>query len=271
MRSRTIPILLATAAFSLLLAMTARAAEAKHHRFVGEHPAQGGVFCHIHAPHVHVYAPVKADVLYRQHDGWNYFVGDPVAHGYAGPKYAYDGAHPIHVDAALGDEGDDVTYCYLKGPHYHVVAPPPDTHFELRGDIYWYVGEFPPVFVQERPKLARINVVYAPMVYARPVVLLGPPPHWHDVLIDVDVRGGAVVEAPVVETRAVGVVGAGVHAGVEVHVPVPTFQMSVGIGAAPVVVQERRDVIYVHDHDHKHKHKHKNGRALGHRKGKGHW
>jgi hypothetical protein len=66
----------------------------------------------------------------------------------------------------------------------------------------------------------------------------------------------------VVEARGVGVVGAGVHAGVEVHVPVPTFQMSVGVGAAPVVVRERRDVIYVNDHGHK---KHKR------HKGKGHW
>src|SRR4051812_43959776 len=90
MRRRTLSILFGALCGLVLTLAGARAAEARAHRFVGEHPGPGGVFCHIHAPHVHVYGPSKPEVLYRQHDGWSYFVGDPVAHGYAGPKYAYD-------------------------------------------------------------------------------------------------------------------------------------------------------------------------------------
>ena len=274
MRPRTY-IVAAAAAVLLALCAAPRTASAnpKQYRFVGVHPipkGQGGGVCHINVPHVHIYAPVDVKVQYRDHDGWKMFVGDPVAYGWDGPKTAYYGHHPIAVHAVVDDyDGDDVEYCYLEGPHYHVYAPPPDIKMELRGGAYWYVGSFPRAYVEARPVYDPIDVYYEPIEYARPVVLLGPPPHWHDVLIDVDVGGAAVVEAPapVVDAHAVGVVGAGVHAGVEVHVPVPTFQMSVGIGAAPVVVEERRDVIYVHDHDYKHKH----GRALGHRKGKGHW
>ncbi len=263
-------------ACTLVLAVTAaRAAEAKHYRYVGEHPVAGGGFCHILAPHVHIYAPVKVDVLYRQHDGWNYFVGDPVAFGYDGPKYAYEGAHPIHVDVALGEtdvDGDEVEYCYIKGPHYHILAPPPETHFALRGDIYWYVGDFPPEFEAERPKLARINLVYEPLVYTRPVVLVGPPPEWHDVLIIEAHAPAVVVEAP--EAHAVVEGGVGVRAGVEVHVPMPTLQFGVSVGAAPVIVEERRvhEVHVIHEHEHEHDDEHHdNGKHKGHWKGKGHW
>jgi hypothetical protein len=264
-------------AVTLALAAGARAAEAKQYRYVGEHPMAGGVFCHIRAPHVHVIAPAKADVQYRQEDGWSYFVGDPVAYGYDGPKYAYQGAHPIHVEAAVGApevEGDAVVYCYLKGPHYHIVAPPPDTHFTMRGDVYWYVGDFPPEFAAERPRLAKINLVYEPIEYQRPIVLVAPPPEWHDVLV-VDVHTPDVVvetEAPppVVEGRVVG--GVGVSAGVEVHVPVPVVQFGVSVGAAPIIVEEHRhrEVREVHiiEHDHGH---HDNGRHRGWGKGKGHW
>jgi hypothetical protein len=263
-------------ACTLALAAGARAAEAKQYRYVGEHPMAGGVFCHIRAPHVHISAPVKADLQYRQHDGWNYFVGDPVAYGYDGPKYAYEGAHPIHVDVAVGEpepSGDAIVYCYLKGPHYHVVAPPPDTHFALRGDVYWYVGDFPPEFAAERPKLAKINLVYEPIAYERPVVLVAPPPEWHDVLI-VDARAPNVVveadaPAPVVEGGVVASGGVGVQAGVAVHIPVPTVQFGVSVGAAPVVVEERHvHEVHIIEHDHGH---HDNGRHRGWGKGKGHW
>jgi hypothetical protein len=99
-------------------------------------------------------------------------------------------------------------------------------------------------------------------------VLVAPPPAWHDVLVDVDVgiAADAVVEGPPPPPSAF--VGAGVHAGVQVNIPVPTFEMHVGVGAVaqPVVVDRRREVIIVHDHG-----KRPRGRALGHRKHGGHW
>ena len=36
------------------------------------------------------------------------------------------------------------TYCYLRGPHYHWYAPPPQTQFEMKGGAYWYVGNYEP-------------------------------------------------------------------------------------------------------------------------------
>src|SRR5258708_7961868 len=93
-------------------------------RFVGIHPipkAEGGGMCNIEGPHVHIYVANKLE--YRDHDGDNYFVGDPVAYKYDGPKYSYKGPHPIHVEAVVGGD-PDVEYCYIEGPHYHYFAPP---------------------------------------------------------------------------------------------------------------------------------------------------
>ena len=66
---------------------------------------------------------------YRDHDGFKYFVGDPVAYGWDGEKHAYYGHHPIPVDA-LVDGDPDTEWCYIDGPHYHAWAPPPDVKRE---------------------------------------------------------------------------------------------------------------------------------------------
>jgi hypothetical protein len=259
-------------------AVGARAAEAKQFKFVGEHPIPGGGFCHIHAPHVHVYGPANQGVLYRDHRGWSHFVGDPVAYGYDGPKVSYAGPHPVVVRQALDDEdGDQVVYCYLKGPHYHIEAPPEGGHFAMRGNVYWYTGDFPPEFEAERPQYVRINAVYAPIVYARPVVAVdvGPPPGWHDVLVEVPTPGvvveahpgvGAVVEGPGVGVQA----GVGIQAGVEVNVPIPSLHVDIGGPPPPpraVIIESAPpppSVIIIDGHE-----KHGHGHAYGHYK-KGH-
>src|SRR5262245_24567539 len=112
---RLIPLLTAAAI------MTAAApAQAKQVQYVGTHPIvadAGGGYCYIEAPHVHVWAPARAELTYRQHDGAYFFVGDPVAHGFDGPKHAYYGHHPVAVDVVVGEEeldGDEVEYCYLE-------------------------------------------------------------------------------------------------------------------------------------------------------------
>ena len=54
--SRPSPLLLV---LSLVVAAGTAHADPKQHRYVGIHPvprAEGGGVCHIHAPHVHVYA-----------------------------------------------------------------------------------------------------------------------------------------------------------------------------------------------------------------------
>jgi hypothetical protein len=222
----------------LMVAGSAGTALAKQHRYVGEHPVGGGGFCHINAAHVHVASPVKAEVLFRNHDGWAHFVGDPVAYGYAGPKFAYAGPHPVHVDVIIGEtevDGDEIEYCYLRGPHYHLSAPPPDAHFQLEGGAYWYVEALPPEFTAAKPRLAVINAVYEPMVYVRPVVTVAPPRGWIDVYVAAPtVRAGVVVEAasvppPSPEQMAIGV-------GLSVQLPMPVI--GVHVGAGPVVVHE---------------------------------
>src|SRR5262249_5275120 len=138
--------------FILLVSATAAADHGRQVRYVGIHPipqSEGGGICYIQVPHVHVYGADK--VQYRDHRGEKFFVGDPVAYGYDGARYAYKGPHPIRVDAVVDDDDRDVEYCYLEGPHYHAFAPPPGPDFRLAGGAYFYVGTPPRAYVQARP------------------------------------------------------------------------------------------------------------------------
>jgi hypothetical protein len=241
--------------------LTASAAAGKRQaRFVGTHPipaAEGGGYCEIEGPHVHVFAPTKLE--YRVHGKDNFFVGDPVAYGYAGPRHAYKGHHPIHVHAVVGDTEDDVEFCYIDGPHFHAFMPPPEVkaEFQVVGDAYFFVGEPPPIYIEQRPAMVKINAVYQPLRYERPVITVEPPTAW------IGVRFGAV-PAAVVDVHAPGVVveTPRVRAGVEVVVPSPSLEVNIGIGGG----------VIIDDHHH---HRHDNGRHRGHYKGKGkkkrHW
>jgi hypothetical protein len=170
---------IAIVACLVVLAPASHAAPRAQVRYVGIHPipkSEGGGICYIEGPHVHSY---KADPLqYRLHDTANYFIGDPVAYGYDGPKYAYKGPHPIEVDAVLGDDDPDVEYCYLEGPHYHYFAPPPGPDFKHVGDAYYYVGTPSHAFVAARPRMVKINALYQPLVYERPHITIEAPIGW---------------------------------------------------------------------------------------------
>lgn len=253
-----------TAALALALATGVASAGGKHHRFVGIHPiakTHGGGMCHIEAPHVHVYAPADVKVQYRDHDGYNYFVGDPVAYEWDGPKHAYYGHHPVPVDVVIGDDHPDTEYCYLEAAHYHAWAPPPTLEVKLHAGAYWYVGDFPEAYVKGKVTYDPIDVVYKPIVYTRPVVVVeAPPPEWYGV----DVW----VATPVVEVRAPRPppVRAHGHAavGVGVEVVVPTVRVEVGLPSVHIGVGG-----HVHGGSHRHqKHKkHKKHRG----RGRGHW
>lgn len=238
----------------VLVATTAYAGKGRQTRYVGTHPipaADGGGFCEIEAPHVHVFAPSKLE--YRAHGKDNFFVGDPVAYGYAGPRHAYKGHHPIHVHAVVGDSEDDVEFCYIDGPHFHGFAPPPavKADFQFVGDTYFFIGDPPPTYVEQRPALVKINAVYQPLRYERPVVTVEPPSAWIGVRIGgpaavVDVRApGVVVEAP------------RVRAGVEVVVPAPSLEVNIGIGGGVIVDGHHHGRAHGHK---KHKHKGKKKR-----------
>jgi hypothetical protein len=241
---------LLTAARAALLAAALVAfwpaqASAEQIRYSGTHPipeAVDGEFCYIEFPHVHVYKPKHAATLYRVENDHYHFVGDPVAHGYDGPKYSYYGHHPVVIDPDVHIHvGEPVTeYCYLDGPHFHGYEPPPGLTFELKGGAHWYIGKYPKPYYNNRKRYARVNAVYTPVVYERPVVEVDAPPVGYV---------GPVVEVvtPAVEVHA---------PSVEVHVPVPTIDIHVG-GPGVIVGGHRH---------HKHK-KFKKYRKRGKHKG----
>jgi len=144
-------------------------AQAKTVGYLSQHPVPhkfGGGFCTIEVAHVHNYPP-EDPRMFRELGGQFYFVGDPTPFQYDGPRHTYYGAHPVaEAEAQFGHP----VYCYIKGPHYHWYQPPAQAQFELSGGAYWYVGNFPPAYYDERPRYAVINEAYAPMPYARPVV-----------------------------------------------------------------------------------------------------
>lgn len=179
---------------------TADKARIEQIRFRGVHPlpeAEGGGICYIEGPHVHIFH--HDDVQYRVHDGWAVFVGDPVAFGYEGPKVAFQGAHPIEVEGTT-------EYCYLEGPHFHIHAPVAGPAFQVKGGAYVYVG----APVPRVEAYARINAIYAPLVYVRPPAVVIEAPA-------VVVRTPAVIVTPPHVDIGVNIgVGIGIGAGVKV-------------------------------------------------------
>lgn len=235
---------------TLILLAAPAAAGLKQVRYVGIHPlpkSEGGGICYIEGPHVHVYDADK--IQYRDHRGANYFVGDPVAYGYDGERFAYKGHHPIHVAAVIGDDDPDDVYCYITGPHYHYFAPPEGPEFKLVGGAYFYVGEPPRAYVDARPSMMRINAVYQPLVYERPVITVDAPVGWIGARAELVAPAAGVVVAPAAGVR------------VDAHLPLPSLHVDVGIGAPAVIVHERPVII-----EERVKVKHDNGRHRGHYK-----
>jgi len=248
--------LFAVATLGTLAAADAKNGKPKQVRYVGVHPipkGHGGGVCHIEGPHVHVYAPADAKVQYRVHDDAYFFVGDPVAYGWDGPKHTYYGHHPVQVDVVLDDGDPQVEYCYLDGPHYHYYAPPPSLKFEMRAGAAWYVGDMPAAYVDARAELDPIDVVYEPIQYERPVVVVDEPPAAWVGLRYAVVAPAVEVHTPVVVAPAHAHAHVGVGVGVEVHAPVLEVHVpSVVIGGG----------VFVDGH-------HDNGLHRGHWKGKG--
>jgi hypothetical protein len=209
----------------------------KQVRFAGIHNVprpQGGGLCYIEVPHVHIYGPDVA-VQYRQHDGQNVFVGDPVAYGWDGERHPYFGHHPIRVDILLGDDEPDEEYCYINGPHYHSFAPPPVilADFKVEADAYFYVGTPPPVYVEARPALIKINAVYEPIVYTRPVITVEPPQGWIGIRYAVQPVRAVVVPPP--PRRGSAVVGVGVYVPA-IEIRPPSIEIGIGVGIGVGVV-----------------------------------
>jgi hypothetical protein len=224
----------------------ATSANAKMVEYVSPHPVPhkfGGGFCNIDVPHVHNYPPGDPR-MYREQNGQFYFVGDPTPFQYEGPRYSYYGAHPV-VDAEV-HFGHPV-YCYMKGPHYHWYQPPPQAQFQFTGGAYWYVGNFPPAYYDERPRFAVVNEAYAPLPYVRPVVDIHVAPPMVQAQIAIGGPGWsatALVGGPPVPVIVPPLPLA--------PVPIPVgVGVGVGINLGGPAVIERREIIderYHHDH-----------------------
>jgi hypothetical protein len=221
---------------ALLTSAAGGAYAARQVHYAGIHPvpaAEGGGICHIGGPHVHVYPADK--LQYREHDGDYVFVGDPVAYGWDGPHHAYKGHHPIDVQVIVGDDEPDIEWCYLDGPHYHAFAPAEGPDFVLTGGAYFYVGKPPKAYLDARPAMVKINAVYRPLAYTRPVVTVAAPAGWIGANVEIVTARPKVVR-PV---RAVS----------------PALWVDVDVIAPAVIIRDDHDHHHHHHHHHEHKHK----------------
>jgi hypothetical protein len=222
----------------LVLMLAGGVAHADQHAFAGLHPiakGAGGGICEIEGPHVHAYA---VDALqYRVVEGLQVFVGDPVAFGYAGPRYQYKGHHPVHIGLIAGGI-DTLAYCYLDGPHFHAFAPP-EGELSLVGDTYFFVGDPPRLYLEERPRLIKINAVYASISYPRPVVAVTAPVGWIGAHIEITAPAISVpaVEAQVTAKRPV--VSGGIGIGIAVPAP-PSVRVRIGGSVTVPVVKKKK-------------------------------
>jgi hypothetical protein len=154
----------------LLMASTASAQGVFYYKGPHAVPSEHGGFCHISVRHFHTYKPDDMKV-FRSDENTYIFIGDPTAHGFAGPRVAYYGHHP--VPGAWGGG-----WCFISGPHFHFYRTV-GTHWRWHGGQYYYTGGF------TDPWYIRHRAIYEPVFstyyatrpgYVRPIVY-APPPH----------------------------------------------------------------------------------------------
>jgi len=216
---------------ALEMAVVGRA-EARPVRFVGAHPIaakQGGGYCYIEAPHMHIYAPDHA-ALYQQVNDEYVFTGDPSPFGYEGEKHQFYGHHPV---ASVNGEP---IYCFIDGPHVHPFEAPASPEYKVKGNVAFYIGPFDAGYNRLKPHRVKVvNAEYRPFVAFRPTVEVAPPPEWHgEVWVAppaIAVQGpGVTVQAPGVVVQGPGVVVGAPHFAppprVNVVVPAPSVRVS---------------------------------------------
>jgi hypothetical protein len=106
--------------------------------FMGPHPIPyqyGNGYCYIEGAHSHEYAPFD-QYLFREQQGYYYFVGDPMDFGYNRATYWFNGNHPI---PGLYGGG----YCYISWAHRHHYSPAGLVGFSYVGGYYSYSGIWP--------------------------------------------------------------------------------------------------------------------------------
>jgi hypothetical protein len=225
---------------------------AQYYGYVGVHPIPyevGSGFCYQTAAHFHEYAPFDS-YLFRQANGYFYFVGDPMDFGYTLAAWGYQGHHPIPVEYGGG-------YCYIDWPHRHHYAPPPGVSYNFVNGYYTYYGAWDPWYYQYRNYYTgyyggyyrnyyygnRYYTVRPPAVY-RPALRVGAPGVYRPgvTVAAPGMRAGVVVGAPAVGVRVGapapvyrgGVTVGAPAAGVRVGAPAPVYRAPAPAAPAPV-------------------------------------
>jgi hypothetical protein len=200
-----------------------------HYGYASVHPIPydygGSGFCYQSGAHFHEYAPFDQN-LFREANGYFYFVGDPSDFGYARDTWRYRGHHPIPLSYGGG-------YCYIDWPHRHFYAPPAGIGYNLVGDYYVYGGSWDPWYWRHRDRYVSYYGGYYRSSYYGNRYYVGRPqavyrPTWSVGAPGV-YRGGAVVVAPggsrvtVGAPRYYGGYGGGAYRG-------PAVGVGVGVG-----------------------------------------
>ncbi len=113
--------------------------------FVGAHPEPyeyGSQPCYQQGPHFHPYAPFD-QYLFREANGYFYFVGDLGDFSYTGQLWGYQGNHPIPPEFGGG-------YCYIDWQHRHHFPAPASMPFRYIGGYYSYYGTWDPGYYRYR-------------------------------------------------------------------------------------------------------------------------
>jgi hypothetical protein len=123
----------------------------------GMHPVNpqfGGGFCYTNAAHDHPY-PIDASIayLYRNTNGYQYFVGNPYHFGYQGQAFPYYNHHPLP---------EHNSYCYIDGAHQHHFLPPAAlaASYVVNNGYYYYNGVYSPFYYSYRPSFYRASHSY---------------------------------------------------------------------------------------------------------------
>jgi len=123
----------------------------------GMHPINpnfGGGFCYTNAAHDHPYpSDPNVSYLYRNWNGYQYFVGNPYHFGYQGQAFPYYGHHPLPEYSS---------YCYIDGQHHHHFLPPAGyaASYVVNNGYYYYNGVFAPYYYSYRPSYYRARHTY---------------------------------------------------------------------------------------------------------------
>ncbi|HEY4186921.1 MAG TPA: hypothetical protein VGP07_17730 [Polyangia bacterium] len=197
-RSAVIVASLAAIFIALLVAGSSPvSADGPMSRYRGIHPLSPhqGAFCYIDTLHMHRIPPPDMRVYAVLKGGENLFVGDPVALGFEGPKFAYFGPHPLAIPGAPELPG---TFCYIAGAHYHAAPQPSSPTLVQKDDVTWYIGPPPPA----APNRVWINEVRAIQSYKPPNVdLTSAPPGYHPFDLGLSPPSPAAVPPPSPPTK----------------------------------------------------------------------